>query len=154
MASTDEPPLLFGDRGTARGMARSLTSIVLVLLSGYAVLRGRDAMMAFLDVTIDLGVSSTDLLLLEILVTQAPLFTVLLVSLAAVRSYRNGGLIVSSLLPTALLLGMGFAIFGFPPKLRNVVEPSVPIGLVLGVAGWLLGRASRRALGWKDTRRA
>lgn len=151
MASTDEWPSLFTDRKNAWKIARSVTSIVIVLLSGYAILRGRDAMMFFLEVTINQGVSSTDFQLLGILVTQAPLFAILLVSLAGIGAYRNGGIVVSSLLPPALLLGMGFAIFGFPPKLRNVVEPSIPIGLIFGVVGWLLGRAGRHAFKSQDS---
>jgi hypothetical protein len=76
---------------------------------------------------------------LELYLVRAPLVVGFLLATAAGNAVRGDNVVTSAALPTALLLGMGFAVFGFPPKLLNVFYQAVPAGVLLGILGWLLG---------------
>jgi xanthosine utilization system XapX-like protein len=130
--------VLFGRWNDQRRIATLLGSIVLLLLAGYAIASGARILPTYLERTVGLRQRSIQYFL-EIYLVRAPLVVVFLLGVAAVNAVRGGGVVTSGGLPTALLLGMGFAVFGFPPKLLNVFYQAIPAGILLGVLGWLLG---------------
>ena len=73
-------------------------------------------MRTFLELTFDFGMSWAGVwLFIETYFRQMSVFILFLITIAGVATHRNRGLLVSMSLSMALLLGMGFAIFGFPP---------------------------------------
>ena len=112
----------------SKSVLRSVGAVFFILLGGYGAVTGTQAMRAFLQLTFDFGMSRAGVwLFIETYFRQAPVFTLFLIGIAGVAAYRNKGLFVSMLLPMALLLGMGFALFGFPPKWMSFFEPAIPV---------------------------
>lgn len=137
-ASDDLRTSLLGRWDDQRRIATLLGSGVLLLLAGYAIVNGAQLMTVYLERTIGLRERSIQFLL-ELYLVRAPLVIVFLLGTAAANAVRGDNVVTSSAFPTALFLGMGFAVFGFPPKLLNVFYQAVPAGILLGILGWLLG---------------
>lgn len=147
----DEPTaVVVGNRNGREDLAELAGGAFFLFFGGYAVVRGVQMMTAYLDRVIgqpDGGV----LFFLELYLFDAPLVLLFLLGVAIANATREGRiltrggvLLVSCALPTALLLGMGFAEFGFPPKLRNVFYQAIPAGIAVGALGWLLGVGAMR----------
>lgn len=86
----------------------------------------------------------------------------LLIALAAGFTVVNSGLIPATVLVTGPLFGVGFARYGLaepygtvgiPEATTSGVTVAVAFGVPLGLAGFLVGTALRRAIGHFDDRR-
>lgn len=130
--------VLFGRWNDQRRIGTLLGSVVLLLFTGYAVVAGAELMTVYLERTIGRPRSGI-LFFLELYLVRAPLVVVFLLGIGAGNAVRGGDVVTSSALPTAILLGMAFATFGFPPLLLNVFYQGVPAGILLGAVGWLAG---------------
>lgn len=130
--------VLFGRWNDRRRLGTLLGSVVLLLVTGYVVVTGAELMTAYFERTIGRPRSGIPFFL-ELSLGRAPLVVVFLLGLGAGNAIRGGDVVTSSALPTAILLGMAFATFGFPPLLLNVFYQGVPAGILLGALGWLAG---------------
>lgn len=135
--------VLLGRWDDQRRIGTLLGSVVLLLLAGYAIVNGARLMPVYIERTIELRQRSVQYFL-EMYLVREPLVVVFLLGAAAANAVRGGNVVTSGALPTALLLGIGFAVFGFPPKLLNVFYQAVPAGILLGLLGWLLGAGAVR----------
>jgi len=141
--SDDLRTALLGRWDDQRRLATLLGSGVLLLVAGYAIVNGAQLMTVYIERTIGLRERSLQFFL-ELYLVRAPLVVVFLLATAAGNALRGGNVVTSVALPTTLFLGMGFAVFGFPPKLLNVFYQAVPAGILLGILGWLLGLGAVR----------
>ena len=122
----------------------------LLVLGAYGIVRGEQVFKTYLNLTVELGTSEAGVwLFLEVFVSQAPSLTIVLLGLAGYNAYRNGGLLGSCLLPTAVMTGMSLGVYGIPPMLTNVVEPAIPGGVILGIVGWMLGIGVKHLRDWQ-----
>lgn len=138
---------LFENASDSRRYATTLAGVVGLLVTGYAVVHGAQVMRAFGGLTVSVGVNEAWAFeFLRLYVTRAPVLTLLLLGIPALNVLRGGSVVLSPLLPAALLLGMAMAIYGVPPKLLNVPEPAAVAGLVLGLVGTGVGIAGREVL--------
>ena len=142
--SPNKPTALLIGKWNDRETAAEVVGGVLALFGGgYAVVRGVQLMTAYLDRTVRSS-SGGVLFFLELALFDAPMVGLFLLGVAAATAVRGGGILTSCTLSTVSLLGMGFAEFGFPPKLLNVFYQAVPAGIVVGALGWLLSVSVRR----------
>lgn len=137
-SSDDLRTALLGRWDDRRRIATLLGSGVVLLVAGYAIVNGARLMPTYIERTIGLRERSIQFFL-ELYLVRAPLAVLFLLGVATANAVRGGNVVTSAALPTALLLGMGFAVFGFPPKLLNVFYQAIPAGILLGVIGWLMG---------------
>lgn len=142
-SSNELSTVLVGRWNDQRKIVSLLGSVVLQFLIGHSIVNGAQLMTVYLERTVGLRQRSVQYFL-ELYLLRAPLVIVFLLGVATANAIRGGNVVTSGALPTALLLGMAFATFGFPPMLRNVFYQAVPAGILLGVLGWLVGIGTLR----------
>lgn len=133
---------VIGDPDSQRTF-QSFQRILLAILGGYGAVNATQALESFHSFTFDVGMSRAGVwLFIDIYSHQAPLFTLFLIGLAGMAASRKRGFIVSLLLPTLLLLSMGFALFGFHRSFVSFFNTAVPAGIFFGMIGWIVGNAT------------
>ncbi|WP_157971740.1 hypothetical protein [Halorussus litoreus] len=137
-SSDDLRMVVSGQWTDQRRIGALLGSFVVLLFTGYVVVTGAELMTVYLERTVGRPRSGI-VFFLELYLVRAPLVVVFLLGIGAGNAVRGGDVVTSSALPTAILLGMAFATFGFPPLLLNVFYQGVPAGILLGALGWSVG---------------
>jgi hypothetical protein len=127
--------------GTERtGVLEPLLAALALTVGSYAIASAESLLTEYLSMTFGLAETTAGAWwLVRTVVAEAPLLVLLLVAMATAAETRDGGLLASCVLPTALLQGMSVGLFGSQSGVLAVLEPSLPLGVATGVVGWLLG---------------
>ncbi|KZN26053.1 hypothetical protein A4G99_23540 [Haladaptatus sp. R4] len=144
MSSANMSRLVLGHYSDQQKILRAIAFVIVILLGSYAIVKGAQSMKVFYKMTVDLGTGAVGLnTWFEFFTKDAPLLTIALICLAAGNAYRGGGILMSCVLTSALIIGMVFAIFGNPPVIMNVADIAYFAAPIYGILGWFLGYSMR-----------
>lgn len=142
MGQSELKPSVLSEQEVWKEVIKSTFFILYLSLFSYGIISGSKAIEVFFERTVQDGVLATGFhTFLIVFLNEATLFTLIIVFTSAASGYVSKITPISVIIPPAVLSGITLAIFGVPPVMTNVIQPTIIGGILLGLIGLLFAYA-------------